>query len=55
MDEKLVNKFWQKAMTKEVQRSSHHPKAPKGHRWEVTTKDRNVEPISGTRRETLLP
>ena len=55
MDEKLVNKHWQRALTKEQARASHHPKAPKGHRWEVTTRDRNLEPSSGRTRERLLP
>ena len=55
MNEKLVNKLWQKSLEKEMKRSSHHPAAPKGHRWEVTTRDRNLEPQSGRTRERLMP
>lgn len=55
MDEKLVNKFWQKSLEKSLKRTSHHPAPPKGHRWEVTTKDSSYVPKDGRRRERLLP
>jgi len=50
-----VNKWWGKAMAKEQARSSHHPKAPKGNRWAVPTRDASLEPQSGRTREKIMP
>ena len=51
MDAEKTNKLWQRALQKEGHRASHHPKAPAGNRWAVPTRDKNVEPISGRKRE----
>ena len=48
---KSINQWWQRALRKESQRASHHPKAPRGNRWAVVTRDKNVEPGSGKERE----
>ena len=55
MDADTVNKLWQRDLKKSVARTSHHPKAPKGHRWEVTTKDSSYVPKDGRRRERMMP
>lgn len=54
-DVEKVNKWWSKAMAKSAQRESHHPKAPKGNRWAVPTRDANVMPSDGRQRERLMP
>ena len=50
MDVAKANRWWQKAMKQEELQASHHPKAPKGHRFEVATRDKNLEPMSGKQR-----
>ena len=50
LDVNKVNTQWQKALKKEVQRASHHPKAPKGQRWVVPTRDANLMPFDGRTR-----
>ena len=55
MDVEKVNKVWQRDLKKQQARSSHHPAAPKGHRWEVATKDSSYVPKDGRRREKAMP
>ena len=55
MDVERANKWWMKAMTKESVRFSHHPTAPKGHRFEVKTADSSRMPTDGRRREKVMP
>ena len=55
MDVDRANKWWQKAMTQHTKQFVHHPKAPKGHRFEVTTADSSFVPKDGRRRERTLP
>jgi hypothetical protein len=55
MDVTKANKWWEKAMAKEQLRDSHHPKPPKGHRFEVKTRDSSRVPTDGRRRETVMP
>ena len=54
MDVKQANKFWQRALKKEVQRTSHHPKAPPHQRWVVPERERTTEPISGRKRDRWM-
>ena len=55
MDVEKANKWWVKAHEKAQARFSHHPKAPKGHRFEVTTADSSFVPKDGRKRERTLP
>ena len=55
MDVNKANKWWEKAMNKHQLRDSHHPKAPKGNRWAVPTRDASVVPSDGRRREKVMP
>lgn len=55
MDVNKANKWWEREMTKQQLRNTHHPKAPKGHRFEVTTQDSSFVPKDGRRREKLMP
>ena len=55
MDAAKVNKLWQRDLTKHQARTSHHPAAPKRHRFEVTTKDSSYVPKDGRRREKAMP
>ena len=54
-DIEKVNKWWGKALAKSQQRESHHPKAPKGNRWAVPTRDSSMMPSDGRRREKVMP
>ena len=54
-DVNQVNKWWGKEMAKEQLRDSPHPQAPKGHRWEVKTRDASRTPTDGRTRERVIP
>ena len=55
LDVGKVNKWWEKALKKDAQRTSHHPKSERGPRWSVPLRDKSLEPTSGRKRERLLP
>lgn len=55
MDVDKANKWWQKAHEQSRARFSHHPKAPKGHRFEVKTVDSSYVPTDGRKRERPMP
>lgn len=55
LDVQLVNKHWQQALEKHAKRTSHHPKSERGPRWSVPLRDKSLEPVSGRKRERLLP
>ena len=51
LDAEKVNTLWQRALKKDAQRTSHHPKSEKGPRWSVPLRDSSVEPFSGKARK----
>ena len=55
LDVQKVNTHWQRALTKHKQRDAHHPKSERGPRWSVPLRDSSIEPLSGRKRERLLP